>query len=84
MFEGTLNGLEMCSSGGRLWYAAEFGVIWLWFWYRIFGEYILLDWADVFPSPVLSLALGLSVVALWGTDSVNYGAGDVSGLVSQG
>ena len=44
-------------------------------------EDVLLDWADVFPSPVVSLALGLDVVALLGRDSVDDGARGVSALI---
>ena len=36
------------------------------------------------PSPVVSLALGLNVVALWDGGIVDYGAGDVYGLVCLG
>ena len=39
---------------------------------------------DVFPSPEVSLALGLNVVALLGRGSVNHGASDASGLFSWG
>ena len=81
----SLNGLGMCSSGrGRLWYAAGFGGWWLQFWQRVFGEYVLLNLSDVFPSPVVSVALGLDVVASWGRGSVDDDAGYVSALVSQG
>ena len=69
----------MCSGGrGRLWYVAGFRHLWLQFGYRVSGEYVLLDWVDVFPSPVVSLALGPDVVASWGRGSVDDGAGDVS------
>ena len=75
----------MCSSGrGRLWYAAGIGVLWLQFGYRVFGEYVLLDWADVLLVLQVSFALGLNVVALWGRGCVIDGAGDVNGLVRLG
>ena len=58
--------------------------MWLQFGYRVPGEYILLDGVDMFPGPVVSLALGLNVVASWGRGSVDYGTRDVSGLVTWG
>ena len=45
---------------------AWLGGLWLWFGCGVPGEDVLLDWADVFPSPAGSLALGLNVITVWG------------------
>ena len=67
---------------GRIWYAAGYGVIWFWFMFRfrcrVLGEYVLLDQADVFSSPVVSLAMGLNVVPLHSRSFISFGARDVS------
>ena len=74
----SLYGLGLCSSQkGGLWYVA--GVRGLWFWVScgVPHEDVWLDWMDVFPKSVASLALGFDVIAAWGWGLVDDGAGDV-------
>ena len=79
----SLNWLRLCFSGrGGLWYVTGIRGLWLWFRCGVLGEDVLLDWVDVFPSLVVSLALGFDVVTSWGRGSVNDGASDVRTLVS--
>ena len=81
----SLYGLGLCSSGvGGLWYVAGLGNLWLQFGCGVSGEDVLLDWADVFPSPAVSLALGLDLVTAWGWGSVSDGSWDVWTLISWG